>query len=311
MELDAREFRDALSSFSTGVTIITACDVTGEPVGMTASSFNSVSMDPPLVLWSVTKTARSANIFKEAKHFCVHVLGSHQINTSNTFARQGEDKFSSVDYEINENGVPVLADYSARFECKTWSVYEGGDHWIIIGEVNSFERKKAEGLLFAGGSYAISSPIQQNEPTDDEVEEPAGQIENMLVYQLSRAYHQLTTDFRTSIRENNLSTPEWRILASIEGEGVERSLEELTKMTFIRMDALKDLLHSMQDQGLCICQRGDDGMLVRGTQKGFDAVQKLFEVATIHEQNALAGLSEKQVGELAKNLEAIVKNTNK
>ena len=95
MEIDVREFRDALSSFSTGVTIVTACDVTGEPVGMTASSFNSVSMDPPLILWSVTKTARSANIFKEAKHFCVHVLGSHQIDHIQYICKTGRRQVQS------------------------------------------------------------------------------------------------------------------------------------------------------------------------------------------------------------------------
>lgn len=310
MDLDARELRDALSSFGTGVTIVTACDEAGMPVGMTASSFNSVSMDPPLILWSVTKTARSAAVFKEAGSFCVHVLGTHQIETSNKFARQGEDKFEAVEYAINADGVPVLDDFSARFDCKTWSIYEGGDHWIIVGEVKKFERKKAEGLLFAGGSYATSSPIQQNKPTPKEKDGPVAHIENMLVYQLSRAHQQLTSEFRGILSKNNLSTPEWRILASIDGVGVQRTFEDLSKRTFIRMDALRDLVHSMQDQGLCDCTKLDGAVVVRGTEKGFEIVGKLFDLAQMHEESALKGLSDQQIADLSETLRIIVKNTN-
>jgi 3-hydroxy-9,10-secoandrosta-1,3,5(10)-triene-9,17-dione monooxygenase reductase component len=85
--IDTRALRDALSSFATGVTIVTTADVTGEPIGMTASSFNSVSMEPPLILWSVTKTALSAPVFQNAKHFAVHVLAANQMSLSNRFAR--------------------------------------------------------------------------------------------------------------------------------------------------------------------------------------------------------------------------------
>ena len=128
----ARDMRYALSKFATGVTIVTACDDHGNHVGMTASSFNSVSMEPPLILWSVTKTALSSDIFRNAEYFAVHVLSADQKELSNKFARTGEDKFSEVNYTIDQNNVPLLTDALVRFDCTTWAVYEGGDHWIVI-----------------------------------------------------------------------------------------------------------------------------------------------------------------------------------
>ena len=94
---DANQFRNALATFATGVTVITTCDADGEPIGMTASSFNSVSLDPALVLWSVTHDAHGAKAFIEGKHFCINVLSADQVQLSNKFAQQGNDKFSGID----------------------------------------------------------------------------------------------------------------------------------------------------------------------------------------------------------------------
>jgi len=160
MTFDAREFRDALSAFATGVTIVTAKNADGESVGMTASSFNSVSMDPPLVLWSVTKKAMSAPAFKDAQYFAIHVLGADQIDISNRFATSGADKFGDTNHTIDNNCVPIIPDCASRFDCKQYAVHDGGDHWIILGQVLNFERAKKQSLVFAGGSYATAWPIQ-------------------------------------------------------------------------------------------------------------------------------------------------------
>ncbi len=132
MDFDPREFRDALSSFATGVTIVTARDDADRPVGMTCSSFNSVSMAPPLILWSVTKTARSADAFITADHFAVHVLAFDQTEVSNRFARSGADKFGETQHAFDQNNVPIISDTASRFDCKQYAVYDGGDHWIIF-----------------------------------------------------------------------------------------------------------------------------------------------------------------------------------
>ncbi len=156
-DFDSKAFRQALGKFPTGVTVITSLDEQDSPVGVTASSFNSVSMDPPLVLWSIDKSARSESAFSNATHFAVNVLCEAQVETSNRFASRGEDKFSGIDYETNEQGVPMLAGCAARFECKTWAVYDGGDHNIIVGEILEFEQSSdLKPLVFSEGSYAVT-----------------------------------------------------------------------------------------------------------------------------------------------------------
>ncbi|MEZ8007053.1 MAG: flavin reductase family protein [Amylibacter sp.] len=160
MFLDAKKFREALSTFATGVTVVTTKDGDGESVGMTASSFNSVSMSPPLILWSVAKNAKSAPAFKDAPYFSVHVLSSNQIEISNRFATSGADKFKNTPHIINENNVPLISDCTSRFDCKKYAVHDGGDHWIVLGEVLTFEDSKREGLVFSGGSYATATLIK-------------------------------------------------------------------------------------------------------------------------------------------------------
>ncbi len=153
--LDAREFRNALGSFATGVTIITTKDENGY-VGTTASSFNTVSMDPPLILWSIDKRARALPAYEQGGHFCVNVLADDQMELSNRFARQQDDKFSGVDYKVNQHDIPMLEGCSTRFQCKTKYLYEGGDHMIIVGEVLDFDTSERDGLLFHNGRYAVS-----------------------------------------------------------------------------------------------------------------------------------------------------------
>ncbi len=149
-----RAFRDALGAFATGVTIATTTDAGGDPVGMTASSFNSVSLDPPLVLWSLAKSAQSRAAFTGSGHFAVHVLAASQQDLSDRFARSGTDKFAGLAWQKGALGSPVLADFAARFECRTRHEYEGGDHVILVGEVVAFEAHDVPPLLFHAGGYA-------------------------------------------------------------------------------------------------------------------------------------------------------------
>lgn len=153
-----REFRDALGSFATGVTIATTLAGDGEPVGVTASSFNSVSLDPPLVLWSLAKNSLSREAFSSSGHFAVHVLAASQRELSDRFARSGSDKFEGVEWLRGALGSPVFPEFAARFECRTRHEYEGGDHIILVGEVVEFEARPVAPLLFLAGRYARHLP---------------------------------------------------------------------------------------------------------------------------------------------------------
>lgn len=292
-EFDARGFRDALSSFATGVTIVTATDHDGLPVGMTASSFNSVSTEPPLVLWSVTKTALSAPAFEKAEHFSIHVLASDQTDLSNKFAKSGADKFADTGFSMDENNVPILEGCAARFDCKTWSVYEGGDHWIIVGEVKAIDIETKEGLVFGGGSYAIAAPLTTLSRSDAAGRPEEGLVEDMFFYHLSRAYHRMSNEFHNAVRDSGLTVAQWRILASLHGQST-LALSALAEQTFLDPKSLEDILDFLQEDGLCVVSGDTELRTAQGTESGHERVIHLFDLAREQEQAALAGASSEQ-----------------
>ena len=151
---DARTLRDAMGCFGTGVTIVTAHDANGAPIGLTANSFTSVSLDPPLLLVCVANSSGSAETLRSADHFAVNVLQIGQQPTSNRFAGKGEDRFANTPWEVGETGVPVLTGSLSTFECSRDAVYEAGDHFILIGRVAkaSFEPRR-DPLLYFRGKY--------------------------------------------------------------------------------------------------------------------------------------------------------------
>jgi flavin reductase (DIM6/NTAB) family NADH-FMN oxidoreductase RutF len=153
--LTASAFRDALGCFATGVAIVTACNAESEPIGMTMSSFNSVSLDPPLVLFSVDRRALSFPGMCAARGYAVNVLGHPQQHLSTRFARSHADKWLDVAHTPGFGGAPVLADVLAHFECKPYAQHEGGDHVIFVCEVVRAVRSSSdeEPLIFYRGKY--------------------------------------------------------------------------------------------------------------------------------------------------------------
>jgi flavin reductase (DIM6/NTAB) family NADH-FMN oxidoreductase RutF len=151
---DARTFRDALGCFATGVTIITAMDSDGKPIGLTANSFTSVSLDPPLLLVCVANNAGSAPVLRAAERFAVNVLQIGQQPTSNRFAGKGEDRFANTAWEVGEFGTPVLTSSLSSFECARVAVHEGGDHFILVGRVlKAMFEPRRDPLLYFRGKY--------------------------------------------------------------------------------------------------------------------------------------------------------------
>jgi len=150
---DLNEFRKALGSFTTGVTVVTTRGADENDVGLTANSFNSVSLDPPMVLWSLGKSAMSMPHFRSSTYFAVHVLSQDQEALSAQFARRGVDKFTGVDLERGPGNIPLLKHCAACFVCRTAYQYEGGDHIIFVGEVLDFTHWERPPLLFHAGQY--------------------------------------------------------------------------------------------------------------------------------------------------------------
>lgn len=158
MTVDRIEFRNALGSFATGITVVTAKSPDGELLGITANSFNSVSLDPPLVLFSLDRGAYSLKSFEASGAFAINVLCEDQQHLSSNFAKSLTDKWTDVEYEIWETGSPILKGAIASFDCEIHSMYDGGDHIIFIGRVL---RMKADPdrrpLLYYRGKYARMS----------------------------------------------------------------------------------------------------------------------------------------------------------
>jgi 3-hydroxy-9,10-secoandrosta-1,3,5(10)-triene-9,17-dione monooxygenase reductase component len=147
------EFRRALGRFATGVTIVTTRDAAGKDVGLTANSFSSVSLDPPMVLWSLSRRSLSLPAFMQAEHFAVHVLASDQDELASRFATRGADKFAGLILQRGQDDIALLADCAARFQCRSTIKHEGGDHVIFVGEVLHFDHTERPPLIFHGGRY--------------------------------------------------------------------------------------------------------------------------------------------------------------
>ena len=146
-----RAYRSALGSFTTGVTVVTAMSP-GGPIGMTVNSFASVSLDPPLVLWSPSKRSSRHAAFSQARHFAVHVLSADQAHLSDAFTRGGQG-FEGLARLVNEDGVPILPGTLARFECRQQIQHDAGDHTLIIGRVLRVAHRPGEPLCFSGGRF--------------------------------------------------------------------------------------------------------------------------------------------------------------
>ncbi|KQV36462.1 MULTISPECIES: flavin reductase family protein [Massilia] len=153
---DSAHFRQALSQFATGVTVITTRLGDGHFRGLTASSFNSVSLEPPLVLWSLSNVANSLPIFTGNSHYVINVLSAGQEELARRFSRRGQDPFESVEYELSRTGQPILKGVSAWFECHNRSRYPEGDHVIFVGEVEDCAVHPQSALLFHGGRFGTT-----------------------------------------------------------------------------------------------------------------------------------------------------------
>ena len=144
-------YKEALSQFATGVTIVTGGSEHG-PVGISVNRFTRVSLNPPLVLWSAAKDSKRHDYFANSNHFAIHVLKKQQIDLCSAFVKPTQG-FEEIDWQYNSHGVPILNDCLALFECSFNSKHEGGDHTIFLGRVDGFSIDKGEPLIFLQGKY--------------------------------------------------------------------------------------------------------------------------------------------------------------
>lgn len=154
MSFDARELRNALGQFATGVCVITTTTPQQKALGITANSFASVSLDPPLVLWSLQNNSETYTTFSQARHYAINVLSKDQQDLSNQYAKKGDHLLDAEHYSVGKYGAPILRHALVSFECELEITHPGGDHLIIVGRVRDLQsRGIGEPLLFAAGAY--------------------------------------------------------------------------------------------------------------------------------------------------------------
>ena len=155
---DERDFRNALGRFATGITVITTIGRTGRPEGLTANSFTAVSLDPPLILWCLRKSAGSLSAFADSEYFAVNVLEAGQRALSHRFATRMEDKFAGHQWRRGLGDAPVFEGCIACFECRNARQHDAGDHVIFLGAVERYTHADREPLLFNAGRYGTAAP---------------------------------------------------------------------------------------------------------------------------------------------------------
>jgi 3-hydroxy-9,10-secoandrosta-1,3,5(10)-triene-9,17-dione monooxygenase reductase component len=311
--ISSRQFRNALGAFATGVTIVTTRNRPGEDIGLTANSFNSVSLEPPMVLWSLAKSSHSLPAFLESGYFAVHVLSSSQEDLSLTFATRGADKFAGLTLERGKNGIPLLAGCSARFQCRAAFNYEGGDHVIFVGEVEAFDHFNRPPLVFHSGRYAVTverpaAPV----PEEAETAEPDSSFsQDFLIYLLGRAHFQLFLELRRDLERHGLSEAQWFVL-SILGIRDNRTVAELDQLLWYTGNRVTyELVAGLTAAGFVLLQGSyDPHALVTLTEAGRRIVLQLVAVAKATESHAERNLGFGETQQLKKALRSIIRETD-
>jgi 3-hydroxy-9,10-secoandrosta-1,3,5(10)-triene-9,17-dione monooxygenase reductase component len=276
----ARLFRNALGAFATGVTIVTARSAAGADVGVTANSFNSVSLDPPMILWSIGKNSSSLAAFMEADRFAVHILSVEQEHLSGRFAKSGTDKFAGLEIVRGNGDVPMLQNCAARFQCRVAFRHEAGDHYILVGEVDAFDHDGHAPLAFHSGRYGL---FIRNEPPAAVAEVAPPLLAELLV----RAEDALLRRVEVAMGESGLSLAEYEVLRSL--VDLPLTLEDLDDWAGPAQEIpTVVLVEDLAERGLLDMPDGGEVAL---TEAGRDALARgTAEIAAI-EATELGGLT--------------------
>jgi 3-hydroxy-9,10-secoandrosta-1,3,5(10)-triene-9,17-dione monooxygenase reductase component len=297
---DPIAFRNALGAFVTGVTIVTTLDEAGKPVGLTANSFNSVSLEPPMVLWSLGLNSGSLSAFRNAEYWAVHILGSDQEALSGRFAKRGIDKFEGVDTETGPGGIPLLTGCAARFVCRATFEYEGGDHAIFVGEVIDFTRHASVPLAFHQGKYTrVFSP---EAPPSEEV--PFGR--QFLGHYLGRVHFELFNDIRKEYRKRGLGGRQYTVLTLL-GIGDDCGADELIRRAASGgVIIAEDIITGMEGDGLLTASGGN----YRLSEKGQKFLIELIAVAQASQERLASRLAPSELAMLRHLLERAIQVSN-
>lgn len=300
--MDPQALRKALGAFATGVTIVTTRAADGTDIGITANSFSSVSLNPPMVLWSLAKSAASIGAFREAGYFAVHVLAADQDGLSVRFATRGIEKFAGLALERGREEIPLLGGCTARFECRTAFQYEGGDHVIFVGEVENLTHSERPPLVFHGGRYGMvrrkeaAPALSASSVSPDDV-----------IYHLSRAFYHIRHDAQEERRQRGWTDDEYMALVAL-GREDGRTVDEIDAFSMSRARRVTpDVVRGLAARGLASAAepvRGDS--VVHLTPAGHQAMIEIIAIMKATEADALEGFDFSEIQLLKQLLARIV-----
>lgn len=310
MTMDARAFRNALGQFATGVTIVTARGAFGEYVGATVSSFNSVSLDPPLVLWSLDKRAYSRAAFESSTHFAVHVLTLEQRELAERFARRGVDKFEGLDCRSGLGRVPLLTDCAACFECVLRHKYDGGDHLIFVGEVERFEHVAGSPLLFHGGAFAQSRKLVREAPPAAIVDETTGRFgSDFICYLLTRAHFQVYRPLAQEFERAGVTETEYFSLSMLCIAEKLRYTDLTNMLEHTGHAPTEKDIGDLATKGYIDVHNETAGPVISITEAGRRAYVLLLALDGRIAHTALSGFAPQEIAEFADYLKRVIANT--
>lgn len=306
-EFDPKAFRRALGNFATGITVITATAPDGTQAGVTANSFNSVSLEPPLILWSIGKNSGSCAVFEQASHFAVNILAADQINVSNHFARPSDDKFAEIDFTEGQGKAPILPDTSACFQCERYQIVDGGDHWILIGKVVAFTDAGRAPLVYHQGSYSVVMPHnrfpeQKEQLADSEATERLKtRLKDNLYYLMQQAVRAYQADYAPLQLSTGLRTSEARMLIV---------LQETPSLTHADLRREVNMPEAEVDNAAEILQRKGLVQLVNDcysiTAAGREQAEALWDLSRQEQEKMFAGFSSEEVATFKKVLLSLI-----
>ncbi|WP_293764660.1 p-hydroxyphenylacetate 3-hydroxylase reductase component [uncultured Aquitalea sp.] len=301
---EARSLRRALGNFATGVTIVTARAPSGAVAGVTANSFNSVSLDPPLVLWSLDKRSSSREVFDAASHFAVNILAADQIELSNQFARPGVDKFAGVPHQTGAGDAPLLTNCAARFECEKWQQLDAGDHWVMIGRVVAFDDLGRSPLVYHQGAYSMVLPharLQKNNEVTPPASRFQGRLSDNVYYLLTQAVRSYQANYQPRQLATGLRTSEARMLMVLESDA-DLDMPALLREVAMPAREIEQAEDILRGKGLvCLGEQG-----YRLTPAGVAEAETLWCIAADQQRKALEGVTTEELAACKKVLRHLI-----
>ncbi|WP_147275968.1 flavin reductase family protein [Pelagibacterium lacus] len=297
---DPRAFRRCLGQYATGVTIVTA-SADGVMVGVTANSFASVSMTPPLVLWSLQNNSTSYDVFTRATHFAINILAADQIELSQRFAKSGPEKFDGVTLSEGAGGAPILDGAAAVLECRREVEHPTGDHLIMVGHVERYRRSETAALVFERGRYAAAVEHPATRFKDDHPQSSTI-LHRYFIVLLNRAYNRMREAMAAARASEHLDLNESRVLSAVSAYP-SRSLDTLQPITFLDRIAAEDAVASLCAKGFLTV--GQAAVLTM-TPSGSQALDALYEATLAIEGQLLSSIPEDEFAITERTLRAIV-----